>query len=92
MRQSSSSGWRLMAVRGSARGSRFRGLPPLRPLASLVAHTGLGRDRTADISWEELSARLAAHTMTLATGAPIDQAASTEECRGAGLTSGAGHR
>jgi len=68
---------RLAADAGARIGARFPvpRLPPLRPLASLVAHTGLGVTGTADISWEELSARLAAHTMTLATGAPIDQAA-----------------
>jgi AraC family transcriptional regulator len=47
-------------------------LPSLRPLAPLVARAALGVAGTADIDWEELSARLAAHTIALATGAPAD--------------------
>ena len=49
-------------------------LPWLRPLAPLVVRAGLGVAGTADISWEELSATLAAHTIRLATGAPADSA------------------
>jgi AraC-like DNA-binding protein len=45
-------------------------LPSLRPLAPLVARAGLGVAGTADISWEELAATLAVHTIRLATGAP----------------------
>ena len=47
-------------------------LPPLRPLAPLVARAGLGVAGTADIDWEELAAGLAAHAITLAIGAPAD--------------------
>ncbi len=67
---------RLAADAGVRRGARFavQRLPPLRPLASLVARTGLGVTGIADVSWEEVSASLAAHTIALATGAPIDQA------------------
>jgi AraC family transcriptional regulator len=49
-------------------------LPPLRALASLVARAGLGVTGTTDISWEELAATLAAHTVRLATGTPGDHA------------------
>jgi AraC family transcriptional regulator len=45
----------------------------LRALAPLVARAALGVDGTADICWEELAVRLAAHTITLATGVPAVQ-------------------
>ena len=43
-------------------------LPPLRALAPLVARAALGVAGTPGISWEELAVRLAAQTITLATG------------------------
>jgi AraC family transcriptional regulator len=45
-------------------------LPPLRALAPLVARAALGVAGTAGIPWEELAVRLAAYTITLATGVP----------------------
>jgi AraC family transcriptional regulator len=67
---------RLAADAGAGMSARFPvpRLPPLRPLAALVARAGVGAAGTADISWEELATRLAAHTITLATGVPMDQA------------------
>lgn len=47
-------------------------LPPLRALAPLVAAAAVGVAGTAEISWEELGVRLAAHTIRLATGVPAD--------------------
>jgi AraC family transcriptional regulator len=67
---------RLAADAGARMHARFPvpRLPALRPLAPLVARAGLGVTGGADISWEELAARLAAHTITLATGTPTDRA------------------
>jgi len=61
---------RLVADSGHRVPARFPvpRLPPLRALAPLVARAALGVAGTAGISWEELSVRLAAHTITLATG------------------------
>jgi AraC family transcriptional regulator len=47
-------------------------LPPLRPLAALVAHAGAGLIDPAGVPWEELGVSLAVRAMTLAAGASSD--------------------
>ena len=58
-------------VRGRVRFTVPR-VPALRPLAPLVARAGLGVAGRAAIPWEELAVTLAAQTITLATGTPMD--------------------
>jgi AraC family transcriptional regulator len=47
-------------------------LPPLRPLAPLVARAGAGVIAAGDVPWEELGVRLAARALSLAAGASSD--------------------
>ena len=48
-------------------------LPPLRPLAAVVARAAAGVIDPRDVAWEELSVELAAQAMSLAGGASSDE-------------------
>jgi AraC-like DNA-binding protein len=48
-------------------------LPPLRPLATLVARAGAGVIDPGDVPWEEIGVRLAAQAVSLAADASSDQ-------------------
>jgi AraC family transcriptional regulator len=48
-------------------------LPPLRPLASLVARAGAGVLDPHDVPWEELAVRVAGGAVSLAAGASSDR-------------------
>jgi AraC family transcriptional regulator len=66
---------RLMADaggRGNRLGFKVPRLPPVRPLASLVARASAGILDPADVPWEELGIRLAAGAVRLAAGATPD--------------------
>jgi AraC family transcriptional regulator len=66
---------RLVADAGRrSRGKRFdvARLPPVRPLAALVARLGAGVVDPNDVSWEELGIRLAATALGLAAGSSFD--------------------
>jgi AraC family transcriptional regulator len=66
---------RLVADAGRrSRGKRFdvARLPPVRPLAALVARLGASVVDPNDVSWEELGIRLAATALGLAAGSSFD--------------------
>jgi AraC family transcriptional regulator len=66
---------RLVAGAGRSRhGKRFNvaRLPPVRPLAALVARLGAGVTDPHDVSWEELGIRLAAEALSVAAGTSFD--------------------
>jgi AraC-like DNA-binding protein len=47
-------------------------VPPLRELSSIVAHACVGLAGTVEVSWDEVSIRLAARTIQVAGGLPLD--------------------
>ncbi len=70
---------RLIADAGPPRsrvGFRVPRLPPLRPLASLVARAGAGLVDADQVPWEEIGLRLAAGAAGVASGASPDRAPS----------------